>query len=216
MNTSFLRPAILVAGVSTALVASQLPAQRPPAGAPQRTGVGLVDLGTVMKDSVRFNQAMDRLKAHYEAKAQELKKQGEDGNRLTEELRKMPKNSPEAKELEQRLLKKRADYELDGKRITDDTRDAESKIVLGLINEVQGELARYGQATGTMLILRNNPEPPNLTDPRIILQEIHKPIVYQSGLDITPPILTSMNRAAGAPATAPTAGRPPQQGAVPR
>ncbi len=166
-----------------------------------------------MQDSNRFKQAMDRLKANYEAQAEELKKQGEYGNKLTEEFRKMAPNDPKRKEYEQRLLKIRADYELDGKRITEDTRDAESKIVLGLVREVQAELKRYSEATGTQLILRGNPEPPNLTDPRVILQEIHKPIVYQSGLDATPTILNSLNRGAAPP---PTANRPPQNRAYPR
>jgi hypothetical protein len=46
----------------------------------------------------------------------------------------------------------------------------------------------------------------------MILQEIHKPIVYQSGSDVTPAILDGLNR--GAPAartgrpTAPAASAP--------
>ncbi len=203
----------IVAGSFAVLAATQLLAQRPQTVAAPRTGAALVDLSVMMQKSNRFLQAMDRLKANYEVQAEELKKQGETGNKLTEQLRKMPQNSPERKELEQRILKMRADYELDGKRITEDTQDAESKIVLGLVREVQAELKRYSEATGTQLILRGNPEPPNLNDPRIILQEIHKPIVYQSGLDVTPAILNSMNRGTTPP---PTANRPPAAGGIPR
>jgi Skp family chaperone for outer membrane proteins len=202
-----------VAGVLGVLAVTQLVAQQPAAAPPSRTGTALVDLGVVMKHSNRFNQAMDRLKTDYEAKAQELKKKGEYGNQLTEQLKQLPPNTPEYKQLEERLLKMRADYEIDGKRFTDDTRDAESKIVLGLVREVQAELERYGKATGTMLILRSNPEPPDLTDPRIILQEIHKPIVYDSGLDATSAVLNSLNRGTTPP---PTAGRPAQQGGYQR
>ena len=101
--------------------------------------------------------------------------------------------------MEQNILKMRADYELKGKRITEDIRDEESKIVLGLMAEIKGELGRYAQATGTQIILRDNPEPPNLSDPRVILQEIHKPIVYQSGIDATSLILDSLNRGTAPP-----------------
>jgi hypothetical protein len=176
-------------------------------------------MGLIMKSSNRFNAAMEKLKAQYEAKAEELKKDGERGNQLTEDLRALPPNSPQRKPMEQEILKLRADYELKGKRITEDIRDSESKIVLGLSHEVRAELERYGKATGTQLILRGNPEPPNLNDPRIILQEIHKPIVYQANADVTAAILDSLNRGtvASTPAGAPAArGAALPQRPVPR
>jgi Skp family chaperone for outer membrane proteins len=176
-----------------------------PAAAPRRVAA-ILDMGEIMKNSNRFNAAMERLKAQYEAKAKELQKEGERGNQLTEEMRQMPANSPERKAAEDRLLKMRADYELKGKRITDEIRDSESKIVLGLTEEVRAELAKFTQATGTPLVLRANPTPPNLTDPRVILQEIHKPIVYQANLDVTKPVLDSLNRGTAPVAPAATPG----------
>jgi Skp family chaperone for outer membrane proteins len=196
------------------LVVTQLAAQRPPAPQPPRGGTGLVDVSEIMKHSARFNQSMDRLKQEYESKALELKKEGERGNQLTEELRKLPANSPERKQLEQQILKLRADYELKGKKVTEDIRDNESKIVLGMMAELKTELERFGVANAVQLILRNDPTPPELTDPRMILQEIHKPIVYQSNSDVTPAILEAMNR--GVPPAART-GRAgvPSGGAAP-
>lgn len=199
--------ALTVAGCVGMFTAQPSLAQRPPAAAPPGTGAALVDMGLIMKSSNKFNAAMEKLKAQYEAKAEELKRDGERGNQLTEDLRALPPSSPERKPMEQEILKLRADYELKGKRITEDIRDSESKIVLGLSHEVRGELERYGKATGTQLILRGNPEPPNLNDPRIILQEIHKPIVYQANADVTAAILDSLNRGtvASTPAGAPAA-----------
>lgn len=185
-----------------------------PAAAPRRSAA-ILDMGEIMKNSNRFNAAIERLKAQHEAKAEELKKEGERGNQLTEEVRQMPANTPERKAAEDRLLKLRADYELKGKRITDDIRDAESKIMLGLTAEVRGELQKYGQATGTVLILRANPTPPNLNDPRIILQEIHKPIVYQANIDVTKPVLDSLNRGTAPPAGGTAAGPAGTRAAAP-
>jgi Skp family chaperone for outer membrane proteins len=202
----------IVAGCVGSIAAARLLAQRPQAPQVPRTGTALVDMSAIMKHSARFNQSMERLKQEYESKAQELKKEGERGNQLTEQLRQLPPNSPERKQLEQQILKMRADYELNGKKVTEDIRDNEAKIVLGLTGELKAELERYGQANGIQLILRNDPAPPDLTDPRMILQEIHKPIVYQSGSDVTPAILDGLNR--GAPAartgrpTAPAASAP--------
>ncbi len=202
MKSSFSVAAILAVALGifvTAPTFAQAPAAR-------RSSTALVDMGTIMKGANRFNAAMEKLKAQYEARAEELKKDGERGNQLTEQLRQLPQNSPQRKEMEDQILRLRADYELKGKRVTEEIRDNESKLVLGLVSEVRGELERYGQATGAMLILRGNPAPPNLNDPRVILQEIHKPIVYQAAnQDVTTQVLDSLNR--GAPAAVPTANR---------
>lgn len=209
MKPSFARTALLAVTLGP-MITSPAMAQAPPA---RRSGTAVVDMATIMKGANRFNAAMEKLKAQYEAKAEELKKDGERGNQLTEQLRALPQNSPQRKEMEDQILRLRADYELKGKRITEEIRDSESKLVLGLVGEVRGELERYGQATGTQLILRANPVPPNLNDPRIILQEIHKPIVYQApGQDATTLILDALNRGApsappGQPGAAPTANR---------
>jgi Skp family chaperone for outer membrane proteins len=202
MRPSFAFAALLAVTVGPLLTTAAM-AQAPPA---RRSGTAVVDMAAIMKGANRFNAAMEKLKAQYEAKAEELKKDGERGNQLTEQLRALPQNSPQRKEMEDSILRLRADYELKGKRITEEIRDSESKLVLGLVGEVRGELERYGQATGTQLILRANPVPPNLNDPRIILQEIHKPIVYQApNVDATTLILDAMNR--GAPSAPPAARR---------
>ncbi len=203
MRPSFALSTLLAVAVGPFLTSAAL-GQAPPA---RRSGTAVVDMATIMKGANRFNAAMEKLKAQFEAKGEELKKDGERGNQLTEELRKLPQNSPQRKEMEDSILRLRADYELKGKRVTEEIRDSESRLVLGLVGEVRGELERYGQATGTQLILRANPIPPNLNDPRIILQEIHKPIVYQApNTDATTLILDSLNR--GAP-SAPPAGAAP-------
>ena len=200
---------VVVAGCVVFLAVVQLAAQAPQAPSAPRNGTALVDLSEVIKKSNRFNQAMDRLKAEYEAKAAKMKQEGDRGNQLTEELRKMDPTDPRRKQLEQQIMKMRADYEIDGKRLTSDTKDAEGKIILGLVGEMKGELARYARANNIQLILRNDPAPPDLTDPRMILQEIHKPIVYQSAADVTPAILDALNRGTAPAAAAPRTGRAP-------
>jgi Skp family chaperone for outer membrane proteins len=196
---------VVLVGLATAL---NLYAQAPAPQAAPRTGTALVDMSAIMKNSARFNQAMERLKGEYESRARELQKEGERGNQLTEELRKMQPTDPKRKLMEQEILKLRADYELHGKRVTEEIRDGEAKIVFGLVGDLKQELDRYAKATGTQLILRNDPTPPELTDPRMILQEIHRPIVYQAGGDVTAKILESMNRGAPA-ATAPRTSSAP-------
>ena len=205
--------AAAVAGSVGLLAVSQISAQRPSPPAPPRNGVALVNMASITQGSVRLNQAMETLKKEYLAKAEGLKKEGEQGNQLTEEARKLPPGTPQRKELEQKILKLRADYELHGKKVTNDTREGETKIMFSLTREIQDELARYAQANGVQLVLRYDPTPAEMTDPRLILQEIQKPIVYQREAEVTPAILESMNRRA--PAGNAAAGRPsaPSKGA---
>jgi Skp family chaperone for outer membrane proteins len=200
---------VAIAGCFGLLAVTQLAAQRPQSPSASRNATVLVDMSAIMKDSARFNQAMERLKNEYQTKAEKMKQESERGNQLTAELRTLPPSDPRRKQLEEQIMKMRADYELEGKKVTNDIRDAESKIVLGLLGELKGELERYAQANQVKLILRNDPTPPDLTDPRMILQEIHKPIVYQEGSDVTPAILDTLNRGAAPAASVPTTGRAP-------
>jgi len=199
--------AAVVSGSVGLLLVSQLSAQRPAAAPAHRDGIAVLSMADIMKHSERFKKDTERLKVDYEKQGELLKKEGERGNKLTEDLRTLPANSPERKQVEQQVLKARADYELHGKRVTEDARDAETKIVLGLIKDMQDELARFARANQIELILRTDPPAPDLSDPRAVLQEIHKPIVYQRSPDVTGPVLQAMNARAGAPAA--TTARPP-------
>ncbi len=176
------------------LAVSTLLAQRPPASPLTQTGTGLVDIGAVTQNSAALKQSLDALKKEYEASSADFKRESEKGNQLTEKLRKMPAESPEHKKLEQELLKMRADFELRGKRISNDIRDRETKLFFSTLRDIQAELARFAQANGVKLVLRYDPTPAELNDPRAILQEIQKPIVYQRGSEITQPVLEAMNR----------------------
>jgi hypothetical protein len=61
------------------------------------------------------------------------------------------------------------------------------------------------------LVLRYEPTPRELVDPKAILREVQKLIVYQRGIEVTPSVLEAMNRRAGAA----TAGRPPAPALAP-
>ena len=197
MRTSVFIAVGLIAFVALCAVSTLL-AQRP-GGPPPRSGPALVDMSGVVQNSTRLKQEMDKLKAQYQAKAEELKKESERGNKLTEDARKLPANSPERKDAEQKVLKLRADFELHGKRINDDTREQEAKIVFGMLRDLQDELTRHAQANGEQLILRYDRTPADLNSSQAILAEIQKPIVYQRGMEITQPIVDALNRRAPAP-----------------
>jgi Skp family chaperone for outer membrane proteins len=193
---------------------STLFAQR--AAAPTtETRTALVSLASLTNNATGLKQSLDALKKEYEAKGASFKAESERGNQMAEQLSKLQPNSPEFKKLEREIFKLRADFELHGKRATEETQNAESKVYLNFSKEVRDEVARFAKASGVQLVLRYEPEPQELTDPRAILQEINKLVVYQRGLEVTPTLLEAMNRRTGTGA-APTAGRAPAARGVQR
>jgi Skp family chaperone for outer membrane proteins len=192
-----LAAAAAVVGCVGLLTISTLSAQRPVAPTAPRDGVALVDVAAVSQKCARLTQSLETLKHDYESKAASFKQEAEAGNQLTEKVRKMPAGSPERKKLEQQVLKMRADFELHGKRITDDAHESETKLYVSMFRELNDELARYAQANGIQLVLRYDVPPLDLSDPRAVLQEIQKPIVYQRGVDVTPVVLEAVNRRTG-------------------
>jgi Skp family chaperone for outer membrane proteins len=191
---------------------STLMAQRAAAPEWTRTGTVLVDVAKLTLDSARLTQSVDALKKQYEASGEALKKEGERGQQLTEQALKLPANSPERKRIEQQLMKMRADFELHGQQVTNDTKDREAQLYFGFSREMQAELHRFAQANGIKLILRSDPSPPDMNDPRMILHEIQKFIVYQRGLEVTPVVHEAMHRRTGTSTatTRPAAPAPPR------
>ncbi|MBI3837027.1 MAG: OmpH family outer membrane protein [Planctomycetia bacterium] len=179
------------------LAVSNLSAQRPASSATPRSGVALVDVAGISQKCARLTQSLEALKHEYESNAASFKKEADVGNQLTEKVRQMPAGSPERKQLEQEVLKRRADFELHGKRITEDARERETRLYVSMFRELNDELARYAQANGVQLILRYDVAPLDLSDPRAVLQEIQKPIVYQRDMDVTPTVLDLVNRRSG-------------------
>jgi Skp family chaperone for outer membrane proteins len=192
-----LAAAVTVTSCVGLLAVSSLSAQRPAPAAAPRNGVALVDVAAVSQKCARLTQSLEALKIDYESNAAVFKKEAEAGNQLTEKVRQMPSGSPERKKLEQEVLKKRADFELHGKRITEDARERETKLYVSMFRELNEELARFAQANGIQLVLRYDAPPLDLNDPRAVLQEIQKPIVYQRGVDVTPTVLEAVNRRSG-------------------
>jgi Skp family chaperone for outer membrane proteins len=192
------KPSFVAAAVAAGVVllaATQLLAQRPaPQPTPPQNGIALLNFSTVMMNSARLKKSMETWNTELDGKKADLKKEADLGNQLTEKVRSLPEGSPERKKLEQEVAKMRADYELHGKRARDDARERESKILYSWLREFQDDLARYAQANNLQLILRHEPTPDDLSDPRTIYAEFQKPIVYQRAFDTTTAVTEAVNR----------------------
>ncbi len=131
----------------------------------------LVNVATIAENAPKLKQAIETLKNEFEATGQTFKQDSERANELVAQLGKLTPNSPEYKELEQRLTKMRADFELRGKRITEDFKDREAKLYHEHSRELKSALTAFGQATGVQLVLRYDPPAEeDVKDPRRVLR----------------------------------------------
>jgi Skp family chaperone for outer membrane proteins len=187
-------------------MATSMPAQRPPGPAASAPPAALVDAVSITRNSAQLKQSLEALKKEYEASAAQFKQEADYGNQLGEKLKKTPPNSPEFKKIEQEMFKRRADFELHGARVTEDFKDREARLYYNFSRQLQAEVTRFAQANRVPLVLRYEPPPQSLSDPREIMQEVQRLIIYQRGLEATPVLLEAVNRSAAAPASA---TRPP-------
>ena len=187
------------------MMATTMPAQRPVSPSAPLPPAALVDAISITRSSTQLKQSLEVLKKEYEASAAQFKQEADYGNQLGEKLKKTPPNSPEFKKIEQEMFKRRADFELHGNRVTEHFKDREAKVYYDFSRQLQSEVVRFAQANRVPLVLRYEPSPPSMNDPREVMREVQKLVVYQRGLEITPVLLEAVNRGAGAPAAA---GRP--------
>ena len=202
MNRSLVVTAATAIGVGAWAISNSW-AQRPAGGPPQK--IALINVAEIGQKLPRVLQGVEALKKEYQAHGESLKKEGERGNAMTEQMRKMPPG-PERKKMEQDLAKMRADFELRGKKITEEASDKEAKIYFSVAKEIQEELTRYSATAGVPLVLRYEPSPTEFNDQQTIALEIQRFVVYHRDPDITPQIIDAINRrpaagAARAPAT---------------
>jgi Skp family chaperone for outer membrane proteins len=167
----------------------------------------LINVASLAESAPKLKQAVAELKKEYEAAGEAFKQESEKANQLVQQFSKMTPNSPEYKEMEQRLTKMLADFELRGKRMTEDFKDREAKLYYEHTKDLKAELKRFGESTGVSLVLRYDPPVADPKDPRIVMREMNNAVVYQRGLDATAAL---QQRLGGTPPAAPpTATRPP-------
>jgi Skp family chaperone for outer membrane proteins len=210
MSRSFLVAAVI--GIWATLFAANTARAQRAASSAIPSGAALVDVAQITQNSQRVKQSIAALKAQYEQNAATLKQESDAGNAATEQVRKLPPG-PDRKKAEQDLIKKRADFELHGKRLRDQADDGEAKVYHALAREIREELARYAAATGVPVILRYEPSPPEFPDRMSVAAEIEKLVVYQRDADITPQVLGELNRRAPQSSASRTSAPPkgPQQ-----
>lgn len=187
--------AILAAATLSSLAGTSL-AQ----GQPQfNGGVAIIDLSYIFKNHENF-KAMTEGMRNDVLKAEEVLKARRTeietlSKRLTDLGNELRKDSPEYKQLDADLTRKKIDLSTQVSQQKKEFLEKEAKIYFQVYQEVIDEVKFFAERQRISLVLRFNGDPVTDGDPQEILKQLNKSVVYyNNSIDITPMILDNLNR----------------------
>jgi Skp family chaperone for outer membrane proteins len=177
-------------------------AQRQP---PRPHQVGLIDMAFVFNNYEKFKAMQTSLQNEFKAAQEKAKVTVEEVKALQAQLASgtLNKDSPEAAQIEQQIIRKTTDLQAYGQIIQREQLKKEAEVYKQIYLEVQDAIRIYADAYGYTLILRFDREAvEEAQDPQQILQRMTRQVVYFRGQDdLTSPILTHLNKQYGGAAT---------------
>jgi Skp family chaperone for outer membrane proteins len=224
LHVKFSHLAATVAAAVVAVFSLVGPYQAPAQAQGGRAGhnIAVVDVSVVFKKHVRFLAMVEKFKKDVQTAEANLKKEYEQIKALQEGLKAFTPGSPEYKQMEQRIARSGADWQLKQQTQKKDLMDYEGQIYFQVYKELDDAVKLFAQKHNIALVLRFASEP--VDDPNNrneIVRGINKSVIYVNPeLDITLHILQDLNRSAAVTgANTGPAGvvAPPQrQGVAPR
>lgn len=180
--------------------AADVAAQRP-----STPGVAIVDLTYIFANHTRFKAMTEDMRRDVEEAERNLKAQKESLQKMAEQLDQYRRGTPDYKSLEEELAKRQADMSAQVNLQKKNFLEQEAKNYYTVYLEILDQIKYYADANGISLVLRFNGDPIDSQDPREVIKELNKSVVYYNRtIDITPVILDAVNQTSPRPA-----GRPP-------
>jgi outer membrane protein len=189
-------------------------------------GVAIIDLSYIFKNHARFKALTEGMRAEVLRAEEVLKASRTEIESLTKRLsdlgNELRKDSPEYKQLDADLTRKKIDLSTQVSQQKKEFLEKEAKIYFSVYQEVIDEVQYFSERQRISLVLRFNGDPVTDSDPQEILKQLNKSVVYYNkAIDITPMILDSLNRRAtgvqgnqgvlGPTGTRPPVGVPPRR-----
>ncbi len=200
-----LYPAACVASLlvlSAGFVAAQGPAgaSRPVTGAapparqvPNGTNVAVVDINLIFKNHNNFNTALIALNERGAQLDAWVRAEQRKLANLRDQLGVLKQGSPEYQQLEEKITKAIADNDLNLRRQRQEFIADEATLYYETYAQIEQVIARFALQHNIGLVLRHTLEQPKVEDPKSVMQNINRFVIYQHRLDITQTILTQLN-----------------------
>jgi len=203
---------LLLTAIVSGLAAVTIPAlaqQSGPGANVSRFGIGVVDVTYVFKKYSRFSTAMEAMKKEMQAAEAGLKGERDGIQAKEEQAKSYNPSSPEYKQIEEDVVRLKADFNIKAGRIRKDFLEREAQVYYQTYMEVAKAVEHYAQQHELGLVLSFNGDPINPNRRENILQAINQTVVHQNGIDITPAVLALLDRQSSlGSAPAASAGQP--------
>lgn len=202
MKTSLIVATVVASLVALSIV-PQLGAQN---GMPPRASanpghgampVALIDIGYIFKNNIRFKNAMDVLGKDIRATEDVLNKERMVIQKMMERLKDYKPSTPDFKHLEEDIAQKQADFQVKAQIQKREFQEREAALYFKTIQEINDAVKLYAESNQIGLVMKFNGDPIDSADRESVMRELNKPVMYYNrGIDITPFILTELNRGA--------------------
>jgi Skp family chaperone for outer membrane proteins len=177
-----------------------------------RYGLAVVDISYIFKQHLGFKAKMEGMKQAVEATENQLRVEREQIGKMQERLETFKSGSPEYKQLDDEIAKRKADFNLQASKQRKEFLDQEAKIYFDTAEEISQAVKHYAQQHNIGLVVRFNGDRPDPAVRNDVLQYINRPVVYENNIDITPDVLRLLNSASAANTAQRRGPLPPQPG----
>lgn len=180
---------------------------------PAGTNVALIDIIEVFKNHPGYKDRMEAWRKEKEKLDDFLRSQNQKLATDLEKLKSFNAGTKEFKEAEREFANAQADLQVQVQLRRNSLIEAQAKIHFEAYQEVKAVVDRFAARNGIALVLRFDSAPMDPLKPETVPEGVNRPIVYQSGLDITEQIVELL--AQSQPARPVANGRPPAAGPQP-
>lgn len=194
MRTMLVFPAVAAAVLTFGVFSSATHAQNPAGANASKHGVAVVDISYIFKKHDRFRATMEQMKKEMEAIEEELKADRDKIAQKEQQRDAFNVGTNDYKNLDDESARMKADFNLKMTRLRKEFLEREAKVYYQTYLEVSDAVGYYAKRHDIGLVIRFNGEPTDPNRREEVLREINKPVVFQNQVDITPDILTLLNR----------------------
>ena len=188
VKTFLSRATVVAVALAICLVTLQARAQTRPSG----TSVAVIDLGEVFKAHPRLKTQLEGIKTQIDAYEAFVRQEQTKVQAMAEELKTLKAGTPSYGEKEKAFASVQAGLQVQVRQKSREFLEQEAQIRYQAYQEIQQHVEKFCQAYGIQLVIRFNRNKIDPSKPQEVQMGLNRPIVYQSSLDVTNHIITSL------------------------
>jgi Skp family chaperone for outer membrane proteins len=202
VRLSFHRAALAACLVSATCAATALgqgapPAARPaaaPTAAPAGTNVAVIDIALIFKHHDRFNAAMGDIKKDIEQFEAFVRDEQKKLKARVDELQGFNPGTTDFQKREADVARLDSELKVTIGQKRREFLEQEARVYYRVYKEVEQSVGVFAQRYRIGLVLRYNSDDMKEDDRASVLQGVNRAVVWHGNLDITPQIITDLNR----------------------